>query len=767
MAVTNLDERKICFIISKSDLSKYKKTVDSLTTLICPKGYEVLVRSFTENNTAAAYNRIMRENDAKYKIYVTAGTEFINENLLAELIDIFRKNWAIGIVGTSGAVVLPTNGISLSAIKRVGKVMMPDGISAWSAIDDTYQKVQLIDSFFLATQYDIKWRDDLFLSEIFAKAGQCVEFKKQYYLTVVAKQPAIPWCKLENLPTAYDETERNLFLNEYAKDIYPLVSILIPTYNRPYFFEKALHSAVTQSYKNIEIIIGDDSTNDDTKKIVEKYQKKYSNIFYQKNKALHCTVRERSYANYNSIFHKSHGAYINYLNDDDLFHPEKISKMMNYYLEYDNIALVSSYRIFINENDEETVFSGYKSLKVNNDIILDAKSAIRTLLLKANNFIGEPTTALVRRIDIDNNFGTFWGTSFHCVNDMAQWLESLKYGDLAYLKEPLSCMRVHKGQKPKDSAIRFAFKNDLFSFYTLSYSHFFGFENEEEFIETIKKWLSTYASENTVFAAKEELKQKTSLFYDKDIIETFLKNYTKAKNIIKGNILQTNIATNNSPVQHMSIFLQELLSNQKGQHICYINEQAELFIRKFKNLNTSLVTYKLQMKTDKIDSTATFLPFMMENKVNLSIKQAANFFDCIVLFDNIMQWRQPENILLELKKILKPNGTIIINFYNVAYYKNIKNVLDGKWHYKAKSNINNNYEANLLSVKNIRFFTIKSMQRMLESVGLKIQNRTRIFTTEPETECATFMDPYMKAGLASRKDLPDFRTCAYIMVISK
>ncbi|WP_196589767.1 hypothetical protein [Pectinatus cerevisiiphilus] len=132
-----------------------------------------------------------------------------------------------------------------------------------------------------------------------------------------------------------------------------------------------------------------------------------------------------------------------------------------------------------------------------------------------------------------------------------------------------------------------------------------------------------------------------------------------------------------------------------------------------------------------------------------------------------MQWRQPENILLELKKILKPNGTIIINFYNVAYYKNIKNVLDGKWHYKAKSNINNNYEANLLSVKNIRFFTIKSMQRMLESVGLKIQNRTRIFTTEPETECATFMDPYMKAGLASRKDLPDFRTCAYIMVISK
>ncbi|MEH7221468.1 glycosyltransferase family 2 protein, partial [Bacillus toyonensis] len=41
---------------------------------------------------------------------------------------------------------------------------------------------------------------------------------------------------------------------------YPLVSILIPTYNRPHYFQLALDSALAQTYPNIEIIIGDDST---------------------------------------------------------------------------------------------------------------------------------------------------------------------------------------------------------------------------------------------------------------------------------------------------------------------------------------------------------------------------------------------------------------------------------------------------------------------------------------------------------------------------
>ena len=64
----------------------------------------------------------------------------------------------------------------------------------------------------------------------------------------------------------------------------PLVSILIPTYNRPHYFKIALESALAQTYPNIEIIIGDDSTNDETEILInEQYLPNYKNITYIRN----------------------------------------------------------------------------------------------------------------------------------------------------------------------------------------------------------------------------------------------------------------------------------------------------------------------------------------------------------------------------------------------------------------------------------------------------------------------------------------------------
>ena len=64
----------------------------------------------------------------------------------------------------------------------------------------------------------------------------------------------------------------------------PLVSILIPTYNRPHYFKIALESALAQTYPNIEIIVGDDSTNDETEILMRKhYLPSHKNITYIRN----------------------------------------------------------------------------------------------------------------------------------------------------------------------------------------------------------------------------------------------------------------------------------------------------------------------------------------------------------------------------------------------------------------------------------------------------------------------------------------------------
>ena len=51
----------------------------------------------------------------------------------------------------------------------------------------------------------------------------------------------------------------------------PLVSIVIPTYQRPEYFAMALESVLAQTYKKLDIFITDNSHNEDTKNIVQKY----------------------------------------------------------------------------------------------------------------------------------------------------------------------------------------------------------------------------------------------------------------------------------------------------------------------------------------------------------------------------------------------------------------------------------------------------------------------------------------------------------------
>ena len=113
---------------------------------------------------------------------------------------------------------------------------------------------------------------------------------------------------------------------------YPLVSILIPTYNRPHYFQLALKSALAQTYPNIEIIIGDDSTDNLTEELVrQSYLPMYKNIIYIRN-----SPSLGQFQNDLFLFERATGDYINYLMDDDLLHPDKIQQMMSFFYRYES-----------------------------------------------------------------------------------------------------------------------------------------------------------------------------------------------------------------------------------------------------------------------------------------------------------------------------------------------------------------------------------------------------------------------------------------------
>ncbi|MDA1632255.1 glycosyltransferase [Bacillus cereus] len=242
---------------------------------------------------------------------------------------------------------------------------------------------------------------------------------------------------------------RNRFgKSEEAIDQIPLVSVLIPTYNRPCYFEQALCSVLEQTYSNIEIIIGDDSTNDETEKVIQKYMCNHSNIIYIKNRS---TLGQ--FENALMLFNESNGAYINFLMDDDMFHVDKIEKMMKYYVNDLNneIKLVTSHRQVIDDKGKELrhIYSTIRLFE--NDTILDGTELGNRVIVNQKNYIGEPTTVLFRKSDLKEAYGMFDNRRYLCNVDIASWLSLLSKGKAVYIAETLSYFRLHSGQQLNES----------------------------------------------------------------------------------------------------------------------------------------------------------------------------------------------------------------------------------------------------------------------------------------------------------------------------
>ena len=125
-----------------------------------------------------------------------------------------------------------------------------------------------------------------------------------------------------------------------------LVSVIIPAYNCSKYLVKAVESAVNQTYKNIEVIIVDDCSTDDTSSIIEYICRKYNNVFSYRNEKNSGVAFTR-----NNAVDKASGQYIAYLDADDVWDKTKIEKQLEVFKDKINTPLVFSAIDFIDEND--------------------------------------------------------------------------------------------------------------------------------------------------------------------------------------------------------------------------------------------------------------------------------------------------------------------------------------------------------------------------------------------------------------------------------
>ncbi|MCA0131981.1 glycosyltransferase family 2 protein [Winogradskyella alexanderae] len=231
----------------------------------------------------------------------------------------------------------------------------------------------------------------------------------------------------------------------------PLISICIPTCNGATFIEEAMISAINQTYKNIEIIVSDDGSKDETLKIV--------NSFISNTRVpikIYNHDANGIGANWNNTVKKASGEFIKFLFQDDVLAPTCVEKLVGTATQEEEIGLVYCKREILydktNEghllwlNKYESLHNHWEKLDVTINKVVSGRHYMWDyhLLDEPLNKIGEPTATLISKVCFDK-LG-FFNESLKQALDIEYWYRIMRHFKIGFVDEELVSFRLHDKQ---------------------------------------------------------------------------------------------------------------------------------------------------------------------------------------------------------------------------------------------------------------------------------------------------------------------------------
>ena len=277
----------------------------------------------------------------------------------------------------------------------------------------------------------------------------------------------------------------------------PLVSICIPNYNYGRFIEAAIKSASSQTYKNIEIIVVDNDSTDNSHKVICELNKNI-NLKYVRNNANIGMV-----PNFNKCMDLSVGEYLIFLSADDILLPDFVSRSLELFL-YDNVSMVAAHCDGINNYNEVVI----KPPFYNKSAIIMGSEHSRIFLMTGVYF---PSQVLIKRTSLNNVGG--WNNRFPIFFDWNMWFKLSQVGDVGYIKDSLVLYREHEENASSRAIINMQM---IFEKYLLKMDFFDSLNPQSKLFssknESIKK-----LAENCLFYSGSLMTQKNYLLAKKYI----------------------------------------------------------------------------------------------------------------------------------------------------------------------------------------------------------------------------------------------------------
>lgn len=292
-------------------------------------------------------------------------------------------------------------------------------------------------------------------------------------------------------------------MKEYVAER-PLVSVVIPVYNRMDTIERSINSVLNQTYKNIEIIVIDDGSIDDTLKIIEHLSISDIKVLKQNHRGANAAR--------NLGISAAKGEFIAFQDSDDEWLPDKLEKQITYMLRNNYEACYCPF--FLYEGSHNGVFfSDYQDKQKYEEDLLE--------VLKKRNVIS--TQTLVIHQNIVSDVGVFDEEMPRC-QDYEFVIRIIQKKKIGYINEPL--VKVYRTDnsisndeaKQKEANIRLLRKYEDFFNIELCLENIFKYNinglNEIELkkeVERIDQYLKKTLNKrkvNVYKVAMEALSQK-------------------------------------------------------------------------------------------------------------------------------------------------------------------------------------------------------------------------------------------------------------------
>lgn len=205
-------------------------------------------------------------------------------------------------------------------------------------------------------------------------------------------------------------------------DAQPLVSVIMPCYNMERFIADTIQSVLRQTFTFWELCVVDDASTDGTAEIIKSLQNQDNKIRFT-SKPKHSGIADTR----NQCIRMAQGRFLAFLDSDDVWHPEKLEKQLQFMTER-NIGFSYSSYDCIDEAGNPL-----------NKIVKSAGNLNYEAYLR-NTIIGCSTVVLDKTI-----VGEVFVPDFRTSEDAATWLNILKKGNLAYaIDQPLTSYRIRQ-----------------------------------------------------------------------------------------------------------------------------------------------------------------------------------------------------------------------------------------------------------------------------------------------------------------------------------